>query len=148
MSSPTTESSAKKPPGEESKVFEAINEEPAAECCQDEKDEEEYESPPIPEPQADRLSISYARNTRRIVIDADVVESIKVFRAEHKIEVMVRLIPAIVRGGKFDGALDVYRICKGVLVSTTNVHCRRILSVDFFFFSFSSHPGGGPRPGA
>lgn len=82
----------------------------------DYEDEEDYEGPPMPEPQADRLSISYARNTRRMVIDSDVVESVKVYRAEHKIEVLVRLIPAIIQGGKYDGENDEYRVCKGVLV--------------------------------
>lgn len=130
VSSPTTEASAKKPPGEESKLFEVVNEEPSAECVQEEKEDEEYESPPIPEPQADRLSISYARNTRRIVIDADVVESIKVFRAEHKIEVMVRLMPAIVQGGKFDGEVDIYRICKGVLVEALDQELDDYVVVD------------------
>ncbi|KAH9816622.1 hypothetical protein DFH28DRAFT_209879 [Melampsora americana] len=82
----------------------------------DYEDEEDYEDPPMPEPQADRLSISYARNTRRMVIDSDVVESVKVYRAEHKIEVLVRLTPAIIQGGKYDGEIDEYRVCKGVLV--------------------------------
>lgn len=81
-----------------------------------EEEEEEYESSPVPEPKPDRLSISYARNTRRMVIDADVVEWIKVYRAEHKVEVLLRLVPAVIEGGKYDGELDEYRVCKGVLV--------------------------------
>ncbi|KAG0150812.1 hypothetical protein CROQUDRAFT_668414 [Cronartium quercuum f. sp. fusiforme G11] len=81
-----------------------------------EEEDEDYEGPPVPEPQPDRLSISYARNTRRMVIDADVVEWIKVYRAEHKIEVMLRLVPAVIQGGKYDGEMDEYRVCKGVLV--------------------------------
>lgn len=88
----------------------------------DYEEEDDYEGPPMPEPQPDRLSISYARNTRRMVIDSDVVETIKVYRAEHKIEVLVRLIPAIIRGGKYDGEIDEYRVCKGVLVRLLVYH--------------------------
>jgi len=42
-------------------------------------------------PSANRLSISYSRGNRRLVIDAEVVESLKVFRAEGRIEVSVKL---------------------------------------------------------
>ncbi|KAF9569392.1 hypothetical protein CPC08DRAFT_756999 [Agrocybe pediades] len=42
-------------------------------------------------PSANRLSISYSRGNRRLVIDAEVVESLKVFRAEGRIEIAVKL---------------------------------------------------------
>ncbi|TDL29781.1 hypothetical protein BD410DRAFT_780271 [Rickenella mellea] len=38
-------------------------------------------------PSANRLSISYAGGTRRLVIDADIVENLKVFRGDGRIEV-------------------------------------------------------------
>ncbi|KAI5475169.1 proteasome subunit alpha type 1 [Pseudohyphozyma bogoriensis] len=68
-----------------------------------------------PEPAADRISISYARNTRRMVIDADVVEKVTIFRAEGRIEVSVRVLPATLGEGENAG-LDVFRVCKGILV--------------------------------
>lgn len=39
------------------------------------------------QPSANRLSISYANGLRRLVIDADIVEKMRVFRAESRIEV-------------------------------------------------------------
>lgn len=42
---------------------------------------------PVPVPSANRISISYAGGTRRLVIDAGIVERLKVFRAEGRIEV-------------------------------------------------------------
>lgn len=74
---------------------------------------------PPPEPTADRISISYARNTRRMVVDAEVVESIKIFRASGKIEVVVLCQAPIVGVGEHQ-LEDEYRICKGILVSTTS----------------------------
>lgn len=70
---------------------------------------------PPPEPTADRISISYARNTRRMVIDAEVVETVKIFRSLGKIEVVVSCQPSIVRVGESE-VEDEYRICKGILV--------------------------------
>ncbi|RDX53079.1 hypothetical protein OH76DRAFT_1343770 [Lentinus brumalis] len=49
-------------------------------------------------PSANRLSVSYAGATRRLVIDAEVVPKLKVFRAEGRIEVTVSLM-ADERGG-------------------------------------------------
>lgn len=43
------------------------------------------------EPSPDRLSISYAHNTHRLIIDASVIEELCVFRAEAKVEIKVRL---------------------------------------------------------
>lgn len=42
---------------------------------------------------ANRLSISYAGGTRRMVIDAKVVQKIKVFRADGRIEVLFDILP-------------------------------------------------------
>ena len=42
-------------------------------------------------PSANRLSISYAAGTRRLVIDAAVVQSLKVFRQEARIEAVVNI---------------------------------------------------------
>jgi len=46
-------------------------------------------NPPVVtrQPSANRLSISYANGLRRLVIDADIVEKLQVFRAESRIEV-------------------------------------------------------------
>jgi 20S proteasome subunit alpha 6 len=42
-------------------------------------------------PSANRLSISYARGNRRLVLDAEVVESLKIYRQEGRIEVVIKL---------------------------------------------------------
>lgn len=42
-------------------------------------------------PSANRLSISYAGGNRRMVVDAEVVESLKVFRQEGRIEVIMNI---------------------------------------------------------
>jgi 20S proteasome subunit alpha 6 len=42
-------------------------------------------------PSANRLSISYAGGNRRMVIDAEVVDSLKVFRQEGRIEVIMNI---------------------------------------------------------
>uniref|UniRef100_A0A0W0FL96 Proteasome subunit alpha type 1 n=1 Tax=Moniliophthora roreri TaxID=221103 RepID=A0A0W0FL96_MONRR len=42
-------------------------------------------------PSANRLSISYAGGDRRLIINAEVVESFKVFRAEGRIEIQIRI---------------------------------------------------------
>ncbi|GAA5874553.1 hypothetical protein JCM16303_002903 [Sporobolomyces ruberrimus] len=70
---------------------------------------------PPPEPTADRISISYARNTRRMVIDAEVVGSVKISRSSGKIEVVVNCQPSVVTVGERK-LEDEYRICKGILV--------------------------------
>jgi len=43
-----------------------------------------------PEPSDDRISILYERSTRRICIDADVIERVRISRTEGKIELTVR----------------------------------------------------------
>jgi 20S proteasome subunit alpha 6 len=42
-------------------------------------------------PSANRLSISYARGNRRLVLDAEVVESLKLYRQEGRIDVVIKL---------------------------------------------------------
>lgn len=73
------------------------------------------QAPLPPEPAADRISISYARNTRRMVLDADVIESVKVYRGEGRIELVVRCKPAVY-GDPENPLDDDFRVCKGVLV--------------------------------
>ena len=76
---------------------------------------ETVSAPLPPEPAADRISISYARNTRRMVLDADVVEAVKIYRGEGRIELVVNCKPAIY--GDAENPLDdEFRVCKGVLV--------------------------------
>ncbi|GLB33500.1 hypothetical protein LshimejAT787_0103840 [Lyophyllum shimeji] len=43
-------------------------------------------------PSANRLSISYAGGNRRLVVDAEVVESLRLFRQEGRIEVLVNIL--------------------------------------------------------
>ncbi|KAH0587213.1 hypothetical protein H2248_006020 [Termitomyces sp. 'cryptogamus'] len=43
-------------------------------------------------PSANRLSISYAGGNRRLVVDAEVVESLKLFRQEGRIEVLLNVV--------------------------------------------------------
>lgn len=73
-----------------------------------------------PEPSADRISISYARNTRRMVLDAEVVDKVTIFRAEGRIELSVAIHPATL-GNANEAALDEFRICRGILVSPSFV---------------------------
>ncbi|KAH8917564.1 hypothetical protein BT69DRAFT_655463 [Atractiella rhizophila] len=72
-----------------------------------------------PEPAFDRISVSYAKNTRRIVIDAEVVEKVKITRSEGKIEITVKVEAALIRPDPNSEATeeDEFRVCKGVLVS-------------------------------
>lgn len=55
-------------------------------------------------PSANRLSISYAGGNRRLVIDSDVVDAVKIFRQDGRIEIALTLSK--------DGDEDV----KGILV--------------------------------
>ncbi|KAK9895974.1 hypothetical protein P389DRAFT_72780 [Cystobasidium minutum MCA 4210] len=62
-------------------------------------------------PSADRLSIAYAQNTRRLIIDAEVVDQLVLHRAEGKIEITVRAEePLSIEEGKD------FRCAKGVFV--------------------------------
>ena len=102
------ETTASQPPTVDASVIAAVQSETQAEP--EVKDEVEL-SPSLPS--ADRISISYARNTRRIVVDAAVVSVVRIHRAEGKIEVVVHLESALL----VDGATaDPFRACKGVLV--------------------------------
>ena len=65
-------------------------------------------------PSANRLSIFYSRGNRRFVVDAEVVESVKLFRQEGRIEVTINI------DKNADGSL------KGILV--------RYLSCSFTFY--------------
>ena len=60
-------------------------------------------------PSANRLSISYAAGTRRMVIDAGVVEKLKVYRSDARIEVYMTI-------NEDSGRL------KGILVSVSVPH--------------------------
>ncbi|KAM0791477.1 hypothetical protein ACM66B_005930 [Microbotryomycetes sp. NB124-2] len=67
-----------------------------------------------PEPSADRISISYARNTRRIVIDAQVIDKVLINRADGRVELDVQLKPAV--NATDATAPDEYRVCEGILI--------------------------------
>jgi len=64
-------------------------------------------------PSANRLSISYAGGNKRLVINAEAVETLKVFRHEGRIEVSVMIDKA----GE-DGL-------KGILVNSLDIHSRK-----------------------
>jgi len=85
---------------------------------------------PPPEPAADRISISYARNTRRMVIDAEVVEEVRICRAEGKIEVVVNCEAPLVIAGD-EQVEDDYRICRGILVSSLRSFALILYSADY-----------------
>ncbi|GJN90801.1 hypothetical protein Rhopal_003815-T1 [Rhodotorula paludigena] len=82
-----------------------------------------------PEPAADRISISYARNTRRIVLDADIIDSVKVFRSEGRVELTVRCTPALMGEGE-NQVEDDFRVCKGVLVESLDVEADDYIVMD------------------
>lgn len=67
------------------------------------------------EPAADRISISYAKNTRRLVIDASAVDHVRIFRGDGRIEIVVLLEDASTKVGEVSFA-DEHRVCKGILV--------------------------------
>ena len=70
-------------------------------------------------PSANRLSISYASGTRRMVIDAEVVDKLKVFRSDARIEIHMRVAKEderfagiLVRRGLDSSCVDVnFLIC-------------------------------------
>lgn len=71
-------------------------------------------------PSADRLSIAYAQNTRRLVVDAEVVDEVVLHRAEGKIEINLRVeLPASEEEGLG------FRCAKGVYVSSNSVWSKR-----------------------
>lgn len=77
----------------------------------------------VAQPAPDRVSISYARNTRRLVINADVVQELTVHRAEAKVEIKVRLLSA--EDDVKTGRMRAYR---GIFVSRG---CSLELRMDF-----------------
>ncbi|KAF8639978.1 hypothetical protein AX17_001224 [Amanita inopinata Kibby_2008] len=61
-------------------------------------------------PSANRLSISYAGGNRRLVVDAEVVQSLKLFRQEGRVEVIVNIVKESgdgLRGILMEGLSDV-----------------------------------------
>ncbi|KAH7339111.1 hypothetical protein B0J17DRAFT_401961 [Rhizoctonia solani] len=52
--------------------------------------------PSVPDRSANRISISYANSTRRLVIDADVVKKVRIVRAKARVE--ISLMVEVVRG--------------------------------------------------
>ena len=68
----------------------------------------------LPEPSEDRVSISYGRNTRRLVLDAEIIKEVRISRADGRVELKVKLSRADL-GTKEDQV----RVCKGFAVSDT-----------------------------
>ncbi|KZT26886.1 hypothetical protein NEOLEDRAFT_1131354 [Neolentinus lepideus HHB14362 ss-1] len=63
-------------------------------------------------PSANRLSISYAAGSRRLVVDAEIVDKLKVFRAEARVEVSIsvdREEPDELKGILIEGLSDTTR---------------------------------------
>lgn len=50
------------------------------------------ETKPLRVPSANRLSISYASGQRRLVVDAEAVDELKIFRKEGRIEITVSIV--------------------------------------------------------
>ncbi|CAE7175379.1 unnamed protein product [Rhizoctonia solani] len=58
-----------------------------------------------PDRSANRISISYANSTRRLVIDADVVKKVRIVRAKARVE--ITLMVDVVRGGAAEESKEV-----------------------------------------
>lgn len=67
-----------------------LPEPPASNSSQSGCDGPEAKSPRVPS--ANRLSISYASGQRRLVVDAEVVDELKIFRKEGRIEITVSIV--------------------------------------------------------
>jgi len=67
----------------------------------------------LPEPSEDRVSISYGRNTRRLVLGAEIIEEVRISRADGRVELKVKLSRADL-GTKEDQV----RVCKGFAIET------------------------------
>jgi hypothetical protein len=52
-----------------------------------------------------------------MVLDAEVVEKVRIFRADSRIELSVVVKPALQHVADGPDTLDEYRICQGVIVS-------------------------------
>ncbi|CAE6458884.1 unnamed protein product [Rhizoctonia solani] len=61
--------------------------------------------PQAPDRSANRISISYANSTRRLVIDADVVKKVRIVRAKARVEITLSV--EVVRGDKAEETKDV-----------------------------------------
>jgi 20S proteasome subunit alpha 6 len=74
-----------------------------------------------PQPSVNRISILYEESSRRICVDADAVESVRIHRAEGKIEVCLR---AETREAGKEGEVETAEgeLRKGVLVSQMEVY--------------------------
>ena len=83
----------------------------------------------LSEPSADRISISYARNSRRLVIDAEAVEELSVHRVEAKIEMKIKL--ERIEEGEQEMAT---RYCRGLYVGF--LHSWWYIATDNQFFSW------------
>lgn len=73
-------------------------------------------------PSANRLSISYANGGRRLIIDAEVVDSVKVYRAEGRIEVRISV--------SMDGEKDLKGVILEGLSDTTHSYVPLLSSVE------------------
>ncbi|PWN52495.1 hypothetical protein IE53DRAFT_409391 [Violaceomyces palustris] len=73
-----------------------------------------------PQSSTNRVSISYACSKRRLVIDAEVIKSLKVFREERRIEIIVSVTTAagLKRRDQMEKKGQEWVICKGVLLET------------------------------
>ncbi|KAK0231108.1 hypothetical protein IW262DRAFT_1342250 [Armillaria fumosa] len=80
------------------------------------------EAKSIRTPSANRLSISYSNGGRRLIIDAEVVESMKVYRAEGRIEVRISI--------SMDGEKDLKGIILEGLSDTTHSYVPLLFSVE------------------
>ena len=67
----------------------------------------------LPEAAEDRVSISYGRNTRRLVLNAEIIEELRISRADGRVELKVKLLKA-----ESDTSEARVRVCKGLAVST------------------------------
>lgn len=77
-------------------------------------------------PSANRLSISYSAGNRRLVMDAEVVESLKLFRKEGRIEITVKV------------AKEKDETLKGILVSHVNDVAVTLFTL--FLFRWKPYP--------
>ncbi|GAA5981691.1 hypothetical protein JCM11641_004216 [Rhodosporidiobolus odoratus] len=100
-----------------------------------------------PEPAGDRISISYARNTRRMLLDADVVEAVRILRGEARIELVVRCKPALLGGKEGEQAVeDEFRVCKGILVEALDPEADDYIVMDRTALELAWRPSSEEDP--
>ncbi|BGP32442.1 hypothetical protein JCM10296v2_004223 [Rhodotorula toruloides] len=92
-----------------------------------------------PKPAADRISISYARNTRRMLLDAEVIDEVKIKRGDGKIELTLRCKPAVLGEGERQME-DEFRVLKGVLVEALDVEADEYVVMDRTALTHSWEP--------